>query len=183
MNNFTEINSKRLTIRKFTLKDAETMFNNWASDNEVVRFLSWPVHQNVEVTKMVLNSWIKGYAENEYNWSLAISLKDSGEVVGSISTYNYTPKAAGSIEIGYCLSRKCWGNGYMPEAVNALTEFLMKEQNINRVEIRCDSENIPSAKVAEKCGYTYEGTLRQAGSNNTNKICDTKVYSKLRSEL
>ena len=50
----TVITSKRLLLRRFVIEDAEAMFHNWASDPEVTRYLTWPAHSSVEVTKMIL---------------------------------------------------------------------------------------------------------------------------------
>ena len=55
------IETKRLILRKFTIDDAKAMFNNWASDSEVTKFLTWHPHQNIEITKMILNMWIEEY--------------------------------------------------------------------------------------------------------------------------
>ena len=44
------IETERLILRRFTIEDAEDMFNGWCNDPEVTRFLTWPPHDNVEVT-------------------------------------------------------------------------------------------------------------------------------------
>lgn len=46
------LTTKRLVLRKFKIEDAENMYHNWASDPEVTRYLTWPAHSSVEVTKM-----------------------------------------------------------------------------------------------------------------------------------
>ena len=53
------IETKRLFLRKAQLEDAEAMFRNWSNDPEVTKYLTWPVHGNVEVTKtMTYTSWL-----------------------------------------------------------------------------------------------------------------------------
>ena len=49
------IETHRLILRPFRPADAEDMFSNWASDPEVTRFLTWPAHSSIEVTRWVLN--------------------------------------------------------------------------------------------------------------------------------
>ena len=44
------IETDRLILRQFTMEDAEPMFRNWASDDEVTRHLTWPTHESVEIT-------------------------------------------------------------------------------------------------------------------------------------
>ena len=50
MNN-KSLETERLLLRKPKIEDVEPMFNNWASDPEVTKYLTWPAHENIEVTK------------------------------------------------------------------------------------------------------------------------------------
>lgn len=59
----TVITSKRLLLRRFVIEDAEAMFHNWASDPDVCRFLTWPPHPDVNVTRRILQNWITSYAQ------------------------------------------------------------------------------------------------------------------------
>lgn len=45
------LETERLILRKLSLDDAENMFKNWASDDEVTKYLVWEAHKNLEVTK------------------------------------------------------------------------------------------------------------------------------------
>ena len=56
-----QIETKNLILRRFTIDDAEAMYKNWASDDEVTKYLMWPTHTDVEVSKAVLKSWIENY--------------------------------------------------------------------------------------------------------------------------
>ena len=79
------LESERLILRRFVVEDAESMYKNWASDNEVTKYLTWPTHPSVDVTKFVLQDWVNSYVnDNYYQW--AIVLKENGEEpIGSIS--------------------------------------------------------------------------------------------------
>ena len=57
-----QLETRRLILRKFTTDDAQAMYENWASDPEVTKFLTWPSHDSVAITELVLNSWVDGYA-------------------------------------------------------------------------------------------------------------------------
>ena len=52
------IETERLILRRFTLDDADAMYRNWASDDEVTKYLTWPAHSSVDITKMVLADWV-----------------------------------------------------------------------------------------------------------------------------
>lgn len=49
--NTKTIQTNRLILRKFTITDADDMYNNWASDTECCKYLAWNVHKNIDETK------------------------------------------------------------------------------------------------------------------------------------
>ena len=165
------LETERLVLRRFVIEDAEAMFNGWCNDPEVTRFLTWTPHESVEVTRYVLNEWIPQYENGDYfNW--AMILKESGKLIGNISVVSLREITDEAL-IGYCLSRKYWGNGYMPEALMAVADYLFDVVGIKRLMATHDVNN-PK-------GMKYEGTLRQAG-HNIQGICDASVYSIIRSD-
>ena len=65
------IKTERLTLRRFYIEDAQAMYRNWASSREVTKYLPWPAHENLEVTKAVLEDWDRQYeTEDFYNWAI-----------------------------------------------------------------------------------------------------------------
>ena len=71
------IETERLVLRRFSIDDAEAMYRNWASDPEVTKYLTWPTHTGVEVSRAVLKDWISAYSQNDY-YQWAIVLKEHG---------------------------------------------------------------------------------------------------------
>lgn len=174
------IETPRLILRRFTSYDAPAMFRNWASDPEVTKYLTWPTHQNEQVTASVVQSWVNGYQqENCYQW--AIILKENGpEPIGSICGQEAND-LVGKIEIGYCMGKRWWGRGIMAEALNAVIGYLFDVAGFNRIQACHDPNNPNSGAVMRKCGMRYEGTFRQAGHNNQG-ICDMAWYAILKSD-
>lgn len=173
------LETDRLILRRFTIADAQNMFDNWASDDEVTKYLTWPTHTSVEVSKMILNGWIEKYADdNFYNW--AIELKENGQVIGNISVVEFFEDIE-CAEIGYCLGREYWGRRIMPEALGEVIAFLFDEVGLNRVEARHDVNNPKSGRVMLKAGLKYEGIRRQRDRNNQG-IVDTAYYGLLRED-
>ena len=174
------LETERLLLRRFVVGDADAMFRNWASDPEVTKFLTWPPHESVDVSKAVLEDWAASYAkENYYQW--AIVLKENGDdPIGSISVVGLNDDIS-MVHIGYCRGRKWWHKGIMTEALMAVMEFFFGRVGAQRIESRHDPRNPHSGMVMKKCGMKYEGTLRCSDRNNQG-ICDACWYAILRSE-
>ena len=173
------LETDRLILRRFTEADAEAMFTNWASDPEVTKFLTWPTHTSVDVSKYVLSMWIPEYEKDDYyHW--VITLKSRGdEPIGTI--HGLVNENTESIQAGYCLGRAFWHQGIMSEALGAIVKFFFEEVEANRICSYHDPKNPHSGMVMTHCGLKFEGTLRASDKNNTG-ICDASWYSILRSE-
>lgn len=168
------IETERLVLRKFKLSDGEAMYKNWANDPEVTKFLTWPPHNSVEVTKDILKSWCDSYKNKKY-YQWAIVLKDNGEEpIGSIGAVSQDENID-MIHIGYCMGKKWWKKGIMSEALSAVIDYFINDIAANRIESRHDPRNPNSEKVMMKCGLKYEGTMKKADRNNQG-ICDCSVY-------
>ncbi|OGO79432.1 MAG: hypothetical protein A2Y23_06885 [Clostridiales bacterium GWB2_37_7] len=117
---------------------------------------------------------------NEEFGSLLITDKE-GKLLGDIAFFkgvNYLP----GYEIGYNIfKRENRGKGYVTEALKLFSAYLFETKTIHRLEVHADNGNIGSRKVAEKCGFTYEGMKRQAVFSR-GQYCDLAIYSMLRHE-
>lgn len=174
------IETDRLILRRYKIEDADAMYKNWASDSEVTKFLTWQPHPSVDVSRSIIEDWLKKYSDEKY-YQWAIVLKDNGnEPIGGISVVHMNEDIS-MVHIGYCLGRAWWRRGIMSEALKAVTDFMFDTVEVNRVEARHDPRNPNSGKVMQKCGMKYEGTLRSADRNNQG-ICDACYYARLRSE-
>ena len=157
------IETDRLILRQFTMEDAEAMFRNWASDDEVTKYLSWHSHRSVEETQAIVSGWVN-CGIDAYKW--AITLKSHGdEPIGSLCIAQISEKSL-MAHFGYALGKHWWNQGIMTEALSAVIDYLFDEVGFNRIESRHDVENIGSGAVMRKCGMTYEGRSRQSHRNN-----------------
>ena len=174
------IETDRLILRRYVIEEADAMYKSWASDSEVTKFLTWQPHSSVEVSRGIIENWLKEYSDEKY-YQWAIVLKDNGnEPIGDISVGQVNEDIS-MVHIGYCLGRAWWRRGIMSEALKAVMDFMFDTVEVNRVEARHDPRNPNSGKVMQKCGMKYEGTLRSADRNNQG-ICDACYYALLRSE-
>lgn len=151
------IKTIRLTLRKLELTDAEMMFNNWTSDDEVTRFLRWDAHKTIDDSKNMIQMWVNNYqSDSTYYWGMY--LKD-GEMIGSIGiiiTSEYDFKG----ELGFKIGSRWWGQGYTSEAARAVINYMFKNTDIERIEAYNSVENPASGKVMEKVEMKYEGLSR-----------------------
>ena len=132
--------TERLILRRFEIGDAEAMYKNWASDSDVTKYLTWPAHTSIDVSRAVLEDWISSYSkDNYYQW--AIVLKDHGsDPIGSIAAVHINDDID-MIHIGYCLGKTWWHQGIMSEALKAVMNFFFDEVGANRIESRHDPRN------------------------------------------
>ena len=111
---------------------------------------------------------------------MVIANKD-GEMVGAIMFFRPSPMLAG-YEVGYVIFRlEDRGKGYMTEALRIFSAYLFELKPIPRLQLAMFKGNAASRKIAEKCGYQYEGTQRQ-GNYLRGEYRDRETFSLLRSE-
>ena len=171
------LTTMRLTLRPFTPGDAEDMYRNWASDPEVTKFLTWPTHASVDVSRWVCNDWARHCAEPDfYNWAIVYD----GQPIGSMAVVEHDDRV-GKAQIGYCIGRNWWHRGLVSEALQAVMDFLFDEVGYDRIEARHDPRNPHSGGVMRKCGMKFEGTQRQSDWNNQG-VCDASWYAILKNE-
>lgn len=173
------IKTERLILRKFTVDDYNDMFNNWASDENVTRFLTWLPHESPEATMQLLEGWCNAYERNDaYNWAMEFE----GQVIGNISVVRLSEKSEYA-ELGYCMSCEHWNKGLMTEAARAVIDFLFNEVGVHRVSIAHAVKNPASGRVAQKCGLTYEGTRRECFKSSTGEFLDIANYGILKDDF
>ena len=66
-----ELETKRLLLRCFVVEDAKAMFENWASDTDNLKYVTWDPHPNPQVTQSSIERWLLHYQEeNTYKWAI-----------------------------------------------------------------------------------------------------------------
>lgn len=170
------INTKRCKLRKFKIEDAQSFYNNVGSDEEVTKYVVWNKHSDINVTKRAILKWIENY-QNDYVYYWAIELKESNEIIGSISCVNVDLKNK-TCELGYVISSKFWNKGYATEIVDSVIKYLTIDEGYYTVYAQHLSLNPASGRVLEKCGMKYEGRLKNRMiDKNTGKYDDLLSYS------
>lgn len=152
------LETERLILRKLTADDAGDIFV-YASDPEVTRYLVWNSHRTIADSQAFINAAMARYeAGIVAPWG--IELKRGKIIIGTCDYISRSVQHARA-EIGYALSPKYWGQGLMTEAVRRIIAFGFDVKGFNRIQAVCEVPNIASARVLEKVGMRFEGTLRQ----------------------
>jgi len=174
-----QLGTERLILRRFVMEDAQAMYQNWACDGEVTKYLTWPPHSSPDVSHMVLSDWTARYAQADY-YQWTIELKELNEPIGSIAVVEIRERVD-ELVIGYCIGRPWWGKGIVAEAGKAVIAYLFDQVEANRISATHDANNPNSGRVMKKIGMQYEGTHRQGGKNNQG-IVDEVVYAILKDD-
>lgn len=170
------IETARLILRRFRLEDAEDMFNNWAGDPVVCRYLSWGPHREVEDSRKRILNWVNNYGNNNfYVW--AITIKSKNICIGSISL-EISNDIGSSCEVGYCVGTDYWNRGIMTEALRAVMHYLFYEVGYQHIQAKHDVLNKASGKVMEKAGMHYLKTEYHVGNRRDGSRYDCDVYIK-----
>lgn len=174
------LKTDRLEFCRFTVDDADAVYNTCMFDEEVTKFLRLRREVTLQSTHEIVSKWVRSYEEKDvYNWALVLT--QTKELIGYIQA-SVQNDADGIGEVGYCLGRRFWNRGYATEALQAVLHFLIFEVGFNRIEACCSVNNPASGRVLQKAGMTLEGTLRQS------YLCslgyqDSHLYSILRDDF
>ncbi len=173
-----EFDTPRLLLRKPRLEDAGPIFHAYAQDEEVVRFVSWQVHESEEVTRDYLRRCLEEWSDGS---GYPYVIKVRGETAGPVGVIHLHSKP-GMVAFGYVVARAYWGRGYATEALSVLVDWALAQPGIWRASAVCDVENLASARVMEKAGMTLEGILRRyfVHTNISPEPRDCRIYAKVR---
>lgn len=173
----TEIlETPRLRLRPFAPGDAREMFQNWACDPLVTRFLRWDAHPDEGETRRVLAGWQEAYARPDfYNW--AIVRKCDGALMGAIGVCP-AEDAALPPEPGYALGRAFWGQGYATEALAAVAAYMFRSEGCAALSCCHALENPASGRVMRHVGFRYTGDAVYHKYDGTPVACRSYILTK-----
>jgi len=159
MNRWFPIETERLLLREFRAED-ESDIHAYAGDPEVVRLMIWGPN-TPEQTRTYLTSALAKQGEwPRASVGLAMELRSERRMIGAIEL-RMRDEANRTADIGYVLTRKDWGRGYMTEAVRAILDVAFRQLDFHRVWATCDPRNHASYRVMEKAGMRREAHFRK----------------------
>jgi len=146
----------RLILRPIAQEDAGPIFESYAQDATVTRFLTWQPHRSLSDTEAYVAQCID--APPDVSRTYVLTNKNAGDLRGAFELRRAAPHR---LNFGYVLARTWWGQGQMTEVLAEVVTWALKQPSVFRISAVCDVENIGSARVMEKAGLVREGLLRR----------------------
>lgn len=166
------LETDRLMLRPIKEEDASDIFE-YGKEQSVGPAAGWKPHESIEETRAIMKAV---FIDKDNIFGMV--LKSSGKMIGSIGLmpdpHRNNPEV---MMLGYAMSEHYWGKGLMTEAAKAVIEYGFRELPISMISCTCYSINPRSRRVIQKCGFEYEGCLRQGEKRYDGKVLDVELYS------
>lgn len=148
--------TSNLYLRSSCAHDADSLFQNYCSDELSSRYLTRLPHNNIEQTRSFLSKWCDAYWKNnhhEFAWVIADKITNEAIGVFIVSINN------NEAQIHFGISRSHQKKGRVTEAGRVIIKWLMSHAKLDYIWSVCDLENIGSRRVLEKLGFTQKALL------------------------
>ena len=148
-----------------------------ANRDRLARWMGWAAEEDLEATRRFITLTRRQVADDD-GFQTAIVAGDRLAGMVGFHGVDWTHRKT---SLGYWLGAEHEGRGLMTLAARALVDHALGAWQLNRVEIRAAPENARSQAVAERLGFTREGTLRETDRAG-DRYLDSVVFSLLASE-
>lgn len=175
------IETDRLVVRCYQPSDARLLAESVTESLEHLKpFLPWAYNEPEpfeEKEKRVVR--FRGMFDLQQDYIYGIFNPEETKLLGG--TGLHTRLGERQLEIGYWIHKDYINKGLATEVASALVQVAFEIIHLHRVEIHCDPDNLASASIPRKLGFTHEGTLR-ANSPSLDRWCDSMIWGLLETE-
>jgi [ribosomal protein S5]-alanine N-acetyltransferase len=177
------IKTKRLILRNWKQKDEKDLIESLDNLNVTKWMLIFPhPFTKKDATKLLKKYEVSYQKKNKENYSFAISLKESGKVIGGINLSKINPLQKKGMT-SYWINEDYWQKGYGSEAMKAILDFGLKKLKLRRIDAGVYPGNRGSSKLLKKFGFKKEGRHRKCWFCVADKkIKDSISYGLLKEE-
>ncbi len=177
------IQTARLIIRCWNPVDAPLL--KAAVDENKEHLLPWlpwarTIPEDLQIIIDRLRFW-RGEFDLSKDFVYGIFNHDESRVLGGCGLH--TRQIRNTLEIGYWIHKDYINQGLATEASAALTKVAFRVNRVHRMEIHCKSDNLRSAAVPKKLGYTLEAVMRQYSEMEDGAFYDTMIWTLLEGEF
>jgi RimJ/RimL family protein N-acetyltransferase len=172
-----------VALRPWRAEDAPAIAAAIDGDPEIARWLDQvPQPYGLDEAHAYVAACRRGWDEGT-GASFAVLDPADGRLLGSVGL-RLADLPPGVAEAGYWVAREARGRGVATHALRLASQWLFREVDLERLQLRADALNVPSQRVAEKAGFTREGVLRSMHYNSRlGRRVDFVMFSLLRGEL
>lgn len=170
------IETERLYLRTFILKDASALFKLNSNPN-VLQYTSDTPFKNITEAQEFIKNYTHYTDYNMGRW--AVCEKRQGELIGWCGL-KYHPESD-YIDLGYRFFEKHWNNGYATEASKGVISYAFNKLRIQDIYAYADQQNTASITVAKNAGLRFiveklhEGRLTQIFHINNSLVSVKKI--------
>lgn len=161
---------ERIVIRNYRKSDLKFLTDMWF-DEENGKYMSDPTREYVTDA---YQSILDDLENSEDGYYLVVELRNGGVSIGSTGIF---PTGDGTYDIGYCVHKSKWQQGFGTEIVALLLEWL-RNHGANKVMAEVAIDNLPSNRLLEKFGFAVEKTSTFQ-KYNMNVRFDSYIYAKV----
>lgn len=177
------IESSRLFIRAYTTDDAAALFRLISAEKESLKNyfpLTVESTTSLAATRTFIKTRIKETKEGKSTF-YGIFEKKTGMLIGQIAVREINWRVP-KCELGYFIISEKRGQGFAPEALDAIAAFCFEKAGMVKLLLRIENINLSSKRVAEKCGFSCSGTLRNDFRSSDGRLMDCEVWEKIAGE-
>ena len=176
------IKTLRTLIRCWDPKDAPMMKASVDENiSHLITFMPWAANEPEDIDKKIeLLRTFRGNFDLGQDFVYGVFNSTETRVIGG--TGYHPRRGANALEIGYWIHKDFINQGLATEITAALTKVAFEFLEMRRIEIHCALENLASAAVPRKLGYTHEAVLRQRILLNDQQYHDAMVWTLLKDE-
>ena len=172
---FHSLEGRNIYFKPLNTIDAEAI-HSYASDENVKRFIGWPLMKSLEETRSHIEDMLKRESAGTHLYA-SVALKSTQEIIGTVMIFNFD-REANHAEIGYVFHSKHWGKGYGTESVALMSDFAFEILALHKIHARVVDANVGSARILEKNGFLLEGRLKDHYFID-GRYYDSLIYGKL----
>ncbi len=150
----------RTIVTRPRLEDAAAIFEQYSSDSDVTRFLSWPRHTSADDARAFVAFSDAEWARWPYG-PVLVWRKSDGRLIGGTGLAFETRDRAAT---GYVFAKDAWGAGYATESLAAMVA-VARTLGVSTLWAVVHAAHRASARVLEKGGFTVDGEIETSFPN------------------
>lgn len=174
------IETERLIIRQPRQSDAKPLNDAInRSLHQLTRWMPWAADPSLKTTEQFINKGIEQWNSTAQNdFPMIIELKSDNQIISASGFNEKSQPEVPMFEIGYWIDSQHSGQGYITEAVKAVTKYAFNNLGAVRVQICAQLDNIKSISVAKRCGFIQEAILKSYRLDCfSKKPCDEVILA------